>query len=111
MHWYGRRESNPHGVTPNGFSYRLRLSPPRRRVCASASLWPGLSLHPRPDRHSSHPDHGCGEVDEAGEVDGASVVAGGETAEMLEPVETALDAIAVFVEIDVMRDGDFARSV
>jgi hypothetical protein len=27
--WCGRRESNPHGVTPNGFSYHLRLSPPR----------------------------------------------------------------------------------
>jgi len=48
-------------------------------------------------------------VDEAGEVDGASVVAGGETAEMLETVEAALDSVAVFVEIGVMRDGDFAR--
>jgi hypothetical protein len=27
--WCGRRESNPHGVTPNGFSYHPRLSPPR----------------------------------------------------------------------------------
>jgi hypothetical protein len=30
--WCGRRDSNPHGVTPNGFSYQLRLSPPHLRV-------------------------------------------------------------------------------
>jgi hypothetical protein len=28
--WCGRGDSNPHGVTPNGFSYQLRLSPPLR---------------------------------------------------------------------------------
>ena len=31
--WCGRRESNPHGHTPNGFSYQLRLSPPSLDVC------------------------------------------------------------------------------
>src|SRR5271166_1549863 len=31
--WCGRRDSNPHGVTPNGFSYQLRLSPPPEGVC------------------------------------------------------------------------------
>jgi hypothetical protein len=40
MLWCGRRESNPHGLTPNGFSYQLRLSPPPRK-----RLWSGLSLH------------------------------------------------------------------
>src|SRR5262249_30549369 len=32
---------NPHGKTPNGFSYQLRLSPP-----PNWRLWSGLSLHP-----------------------------------------------------------------
>src|SRR5208282_926418 len=31
--WCGRGDSNPHGITPNGFSYQLRLSPPRNCVC------------------------------------------------------------------------------
>jgi len=39
--WCGRGDSNPHGKTPNGFSYQLRLSPPPKR-----RLWSGLSLHP-----------------------------------------------------------------
>jgi hypothetical protein len=26
--WWGRRESNPHGLATGGFSYQLRLSPP-----------------------------------------------------------------------------------
>ena len=30
-YWCGRGDSNPHGLTPNGFSYQLRLSPPRLR--------------------------------------------------------------------------------
>ncbi len=29
----GGGDSNPHGVTPNGFSYQLRLSPPPEGVC------------------------------------------------------------------------------
>ena len=32
--WCGRGDSNPHGVTPNGFSYQLRLSPPLLRAVA-----------------------------------------------------------------------------
>jgi len=43
--WCGRGDSNPHGISPNGFSYRLRLSPPR----VSASLRSGLSLHRAPN--------------------------------------------------------------
>jgi hypothetical protein len=34
--WCGRRDSNPHGVTPNGFSYQLRLSPP---PCRAFVVW------------------------------------------------------------------------
>ena len=34
-------ELNRHGVTPNGFSYQLRFSPPSR----SGRLWCGLYLH------------------------------------------------------------------
>lgn len=38
--WCGRRESNPHGFSPNGFSYHFDF---RRR--ARARSWSGLSLH------------------------------------------------------------------
>ena len=31
--WCGRGESNPQGLTPDGFSYQLRLSPPPCGVC------------------------------------------------------------------------------
>ena len=49
--WCGRRDSNPHGVTPNGFSYQLRLSPPpslglQALAYKTWRLWSGLSLHP-----------------------------------------------------------------
>src|ERR1043166_4864466 len=55
--WCGRGDSNPHGVTPNGFSYQLRLSPPLLRAFrASERSWSGLSLHPAP-----RPDHARGE--------------------------------------------------
>jgi hypothetical protein len=66
---------------------------------------------PRSDRHSAEPDHGSGEVDEAGEVDGSSVVAGGEAAEVLEPVEASFDAVAVLAGGGVMRDSNLAGAV
>ncbi len=40
--WCGRPDLNRHGVSPNGFSYQLRLSPPP----PPWRLWSGLSLHP-----------------------------------------------------------------
>ena len=50
-------------------------------------------------------------MDEAGEVDGAAIVAGGEAAEVLELAEAPLDAVALPVDGDVMRDDDFAAAV
>jgi hypothetical protein len=50
-------------------------------------------------------------MNETGKVNGASVVTGGETAEVLEAVEAALDSVAVFVEAGVMGDDDFARPI
>jgi hypothetical protein len=47
-------------------------------------------------------------VDEAREVDCAAVVTRGETTEVLEAIEAALDAVAVLVGAGVMRDGDLA---
>src|SRR5579864_4874658 len=49
--WCGRRELNPHGpFKPCGFSYRLRLSPPKRDTLAGLTpgLRSGLSLHHPP---------------------------------------------------------------
>src|ERR1017187_352267 len=44
--WCGRWDLNPHGLAACGFSYRLRLSPPRRSaIGAEAGLRSGLSLH------------------------------------------------------------------
>ncbi|MDI6654031.1 hypothetical protein QMA67_13975 [Gluconobacter japonicus] len=48
----------------------------------------------RTDRHSGHPDHGWGEVNEAEEMDGASIIPGSEASEVLEAVEALLDTIA-----------------
>ncbi len=42
-------------------------------------------------------------MDEAGEVNGASVVAGGETAEMLEADEAPLNLVAMLVDAGVVR--------
>jgi hypothetical protein len=50
--WCGRRDLNPHGpFKPCGFSYRLRLSPPRRDALRKLTpgLRSGLSLHPTPE--------------------------------------------------------------
>lgn len=65
----------------------------------------------RPDRHSGHPDHSCGEEYEAGEVDCSAFVACCEAAEVFEAVEASLDAIAMPIGGNVMRDGDFAGAV
>ena len=71
------------------------------------------ALHPgsRLNRHLAHPDHGTGEMDAGEEVDGAAVVAGGDMPEVLELVDEALDAIAQFVCLLVMRDVDVARAL
>jgi hypothetical protein len=53
--WCGRRDLNPHGpFKPCGFSYRLRLSPPRGEALAELTpgLRSGLSLHPPPKLRS-----------------------------------------------------------
>lgn len=70
-----------------------------------------VSVGTRTDRHSLQPSHGCGEVDETSEVNGASIIAGSETAKVLEAVEATLDAIAAFMEVSIVRDDDFARPV
>src|SRR5690606_32188457 len=79
---------------------------PRSWKPRSPPRWPAA----RTNRHSPHPDHGGGEVDEAEEVDGEPVVAGGEAAEVLELCEAALDAVAQPVEVAVVRDGGLARA-
>src|SRR5438309_1222300 len=98
--------TSPH--PPLSLALRLRrrgvifLSPDRRAI----PPW-----DTRLNRHSAHPDHGCGELYEAEEVDGSSVVACGEAAEVLELVEASLDAVAVFVDRRVVGDDDLARAV
>jgi|MedtruStandDraft_1076414.scaffolds.fasta_scaffold38922_2 hypothetical protein len=50
-------------------------------------------------------------MDEAVKVDGSSIVACGEAAEMLEAIEAAFNAVAVFVGVGVVRDEQLARAV
>ena len=49
------------------------------------------------------PDYGCGEEDATEEVAGELVVAGGDAAEFLEPVEHAFDEVALPVDLSVVR--------
>lgn len=51
--------------------------------------------------HSFHPEHGSSKVDEAGEVAGAFGVTSGDGTIVLEPVEEALDAVALGVQGEV----------
>lgn len=62
----------------------------------------------RSNRHSAHPEHGSGDVDEGQIVLGEPVVAGREAAEVFQPVEAALDAVSELVDQGVMRDWDLA---
>jgi len=50
-------------------------------------------------------------MDESGEVNGPSIVACGEAPEVLETIKAAFDAVAVFVDGNVVRDDDLAGSV
>ena len=47
--WCGRGDSNPHGLSPYGFSYQLRLSPPgpHSRMAARFVVWTIPSPCPR----------------------------------------------------------------
>jgi len=58
----------------------------------------------RTNRHSFHPLHGACEMDEGEEACGSPVVSGCEAAEVLEPVDAALDLISHFVERFVVAD-------
>lgn len=51
-----------------------------------------------------HPDHGGSEMDESGEVHGSPVIACSEAAKVLELAEAALDAVALFVGVGVVRN-------
>jgi hypothetical protein len=53
----------------------------------------------------------CGQLNEAGEVDGSPIIAGSTAPEVLEPVEAALDLVAVPVGDDVVRDRHLAAPV
>jgi len=62
------------------------------------------------DRHSTWPDHGGGELYEAGKVYGATIVACGETSEVFQATEASFDAVALFVDDRVVRDGDLSTA-
>ncbi len=91
---------------PSQYNYDYTSGNPLAVWSRSAS-----ERHSRLNRHSAHPKHGCGEMDEGQEVDGPSVVACGEAPEVLEFVEAALDAIAVAVDRLVVRDDHLAGAV
>ena len=67
-------------------------------------------IEARTNRHSPHPDHGGGEMDEGEEVSGSSVEACCEAPEVFEFVEASLDAVAASVECGVVRDRHPARA-
>jgi len=58
----------------------------------------------RTNRHSAHPDHSGGDVDEGEEVDGSPVEAGGEASEVFELVEASFDAIATAIDGCIVWD-------
>ena len=58
----------------------------------------------RLNRHSSDPQHSCGEMQEAQEVHSPSVVSCGDTAEVFEFVEASFDSVALLVGFEVIRD-------
>lgn len=68
-------------------------------------------IRSRTNRHSSEPDHRCGEIYAAFEVNGSAVITCCETAEVLHSVEAALDAVPLNVDGFIVRDDDFARAV
>jgi hypothetical protein len=62
----------------------------------------------RSNRHSSDPDNGCCEMNEAYEMDGSAIVAGYETTKMFEEIEASLDTVSVSVKSLVVRDEHLA---
>jgi hypothetical protein len=50
-------------------------------------------------RHSFHPEHGSGKIDETGEVAGAFAVASRDSTIVLESVEEALDMVALGLSV------------
>ena len=70
----------------------------------------GLMTRTRSNRHSAYPDHSVCEIERWEEVDGTAVVSRGDTPEVFELVEEALDAIAELVCAGGVRDGDGAAS-
>src|SRR5690554_4954012 len=82
------------------------------KFIASSSA-PRMSAHrlkARLNRHSTHPYHGCGKAEEGEEVAGAAIIAGGESAKMLQFVEAALDAVALAIERCVERNEHLAAA-
>src|SRR5581483_5435795 len=97
--WCGGCRTCP--PTTRACRWTPRWRRPRPRGGCSSSGWGG---RPRLNRHSAHPEHGCGEMDEGHEVDGPSVVACGEAPEVFEFIEAALDTVAMTVYRCVVRD-------
>ena len=62
----------------------------------------------RQNRHSAHPYHGCGEVNESEIVVCQAVEAGGEAPEVLEFVEASFDTVPEFVERSIVGNGLFS---
>ena len=50
-------------------------------------------------------------MDEAGKVGGSPVITGCQASEVFESAEAALDAVALFVGVNVVRDNDPASAV
>jgi hypothetical protein len=59
-------------------------------------------------RHSPESEEGADEIDGGGEAGVGLVVAGGDAAELFEPLEEVLDQMPPFVHFDVVRNGRLA---
>ena len=70
-----------------------------------------MQTRPRARLHSSEPNHGTCEMDEAHECGKRLLAAQGDAAEALEPIEETFDLMALLVERPVDRMGALARRV
>src|SRR5208337_4863450 len=82
-----------------------------RRIAATEiqkNTTDSMTLATRACRHSIEGEEGGDEVDRSGEAGVGPVVAGGDTAELFDPLAEVLDQMPPSIHLGVVRDGRFA---